>query len=223
VGIHSTRFDLAADCPHNELFGLIKRLNGDPTVDGILVQLPLPKSFDAEAVLDAISPEKDPDGLHFQNVGLMWVGRPRVRSCTPWGVMKILEHYKIPISGKKAVVVGRSNIVGKPMANLLMEAQATVTICHSKTADLRKETLDADIVVMAAGKPRMAGRDHFKKGAVVVDVGIHRLPDGKLCGDVKFEELDGWASAATPVPGGVGPMTIQMLLENTLELAKLGK
>ncbi len=224
VGIHSIEKKVPADITEAELFKLIDEFNESNTVDGILVQFPLPGHLSKEKVLARIQPMKDPDGLTYENLGLLWAGQTRVASCTPLGVMKILEHYQIPIEGKRAVVIGRSNIVGKPMAQLLNEANATVSICHSRTKDLHAYTKEADIVVVAAGKPRFVGKEAFKEGVVIVDVGIHRIEvDGKnkLCGDVRYEELEGLASAATPVPGGVGPMTIQMLLENTLHLAEL--
>lgn len=224
VGIKSIDRDLPADVSQEKLLETIEKLNHDESVDGILVQLPLPKHLDSEAALRALDPKKDPDGLTYENLGLLWGGNARVVPCTPSGVMKILEHYKIDVAGKKAVVIGRSNIVGKPMAHLLQEANATVTVCHSKTPDVKVYTREADIVVVAAGKERFIGKDAFKKDSVVVDVGMHRPSQGefanKLCGDVRFEELEGYVAAATPVPGGVGPMTIQMLLENTLTLAQ---
>lgn len=225
LGMTSLRFDLPGTTPEREIIAKVQELNADPNVDAILVQLPLPKGVRENAVIDSIAPEKDPDGLTYQNLGLLMAGRRRVAPCTPWGVMAILAHYGIALEGKRAVVVGRSNIVGKPMAQLLLEANATVTICHSKTPNLEERTREADIVVVAAGRERLLGKSAFKQGAVVIDVGIHRPTTGpfagKLCGDVRYDELEGWASAATPVPGGVGPMTIQMLMENALALAKL--
>jgi methylenetetrahydrofolate dehydrogenase (NADP+)/methenyltetrahydrofolate cyclohydrolase len=167
-----------------------------------------------------ISPMKDPDGFTYENLGLMMAGRTRVAPCTPEGVIRLLKHAAIELAGLDAVVVGRSNIVGKPMGQLLLEQNCTVTMAHSKTRNLKEVTRRADLVVIAAGRPRLFGKDDFKKDAIVVDVGIHKV-DGKLCGDVRFEELEGWARAATPVPGGVGPMTISLLLENTLKLAEL--
>lgn len=223
AGIHSFRHDLPTDTNFDTLKKLLSRLHSDKNVDGILVQLPLPKQISADEVLEILNPLKDVDGLTYENLGLLWAGRPRVKPCTPFGVMAMLEHYKISVAGKRAVVIGRSNIVGKPMAQLLMDAQATVTICHSKTPDLKVHTLQADIVVVAAGQPRFIGKDHFKKDSVVVDVGMHKKEDGKLCGDVRFEELENWVEAATPVPGGVGLMTVTMLLENTLRLAELAE
>ena len=225
AGIASTHLEQPATLSQAELNKIIDGLNADDRVDGILVQLPLPKGLNETEATERISSHKDPDGLTSGNLGLLFAGRTRVAPCTPFGVMKIFEHFKIDLAGKSAVVVGRSNIVGKPMAQLLLEANATVTIAHSKTQDLKAVTSQADIVVVAAGKPQFMGKEFFKKGAVVADVGIHRVAgqDGKskVCGDVRTEELMGFASAVTPVPGGVGPMTIQMLLENTLRLAEL--
>lgn len=225
LGLESFHYELPATATEDELISLIEKLNHDDKVDGILVQLPLPKHIRSEKALEAILPEKDPDGLTIGNLGLLFAGRKRVAPCTPWGVMAILSHYGIDVAGRHAVVVGRSNIVGKPMAQLLLEANATVTICHSKTRNLLEECQRGDIVVVAAGQPRFLGRDAFRKDAVVIDVGIHRPTEGewagKLCGDVRYEELEGWVQAATPVPGGVGPMTIQMLMENTVHLAEL--
>jgi len=225
VGIVSTEHRLPAAASMNELKAVIEKLNADPQVDGILMQLPLPKGLNSEQALQWISARKDADCLTTENLGLLWSGRPRTTPCTPWGVMVILEHYKIPIEGRTAVVIGRSNIVGKPMAYLLSQANATVTICHSKTENLREHTLRADIVVVAAGQPEFLGVGDFREGSVVIDVGMHRKPsaDGKskLCGDVRLKELGDVIEAGTPVPGGVGPMTITMLLENTLRLAEL--
>lgn len=225
LGMESFHFELPANTSEADVIALVEKLNNDSKVDGILVQLPLPKGIDAESVIAKIRPEKDPDGLTVGNLGLLFAGKKRVAPCTPWGVMAILSHYGIEVAGKHAVVVGRSNIVGKPMAQLLLDANATVTICHSRTKDLESETCRADIVVVAAGRPRFLGKQAFRAGAVVVDVGIHRPSEGdfagKLCGDVRYEELEGHVHAATPVPGGVGPMTIQMLMENTVRLAEL--
>jgi methylenetetrahydrofolate dehydrogenase (NADP+)/methenyltetrahydrofolate cyclohydrolase len=195
-------------------------LNADPSVHGILVQLPLPKHFDSDAVLEAIAPEKDVDGFHAENVGALMQGNPRFIPCTPYGVMKMLESADVPLKGAEAVIVGRSNIVGKPMAMLLLGAGCTVTVCHSQTKDLNFHTKRADILVAAVGRPKMITGDMLKPGAVVVDVGINRLPDGKLCGDVDFDSAKDVAGAISPVPGGVGPMTITMLLANTLESAE---
>ncbi len=224
VGFYSVEKKLPASISVSELKKIITDLNQDNKIDGILVQLPLPKSLSSKEVLNWVAPEKDADCLTAANLGRLWSGEPWSIPCTPYGVMKILEHYKIQAAGKRAVVVGRSNIVGKPMAHLLTEANATVTVCHSKTPNTREHTSQADIVVVAAGQPRFLGKEDFKKGSVVIDVGMHRSNENgktKLFGDVRFEELEGHVSAATPVPGGVGPMTITMLLENTLRLAEL--
>ena len=225
LGMRSFHIELPKTVAEADLIAQVAKLNQDSAVDGILVQLPLPKTINTERVMDVIDPAKDPDGLTPGNLGLLMAGRKRVAPCTPWGVMAILEHYKLPVAGQTAVVVGRSNIVGKPMAQLLLEANATVTTAHSRTRDLESITKAADIVVVAAGQARFLGRSAFREGAVVIDVGMHRPSTGpfanKLCGDVRYEELDGWVHAATPVPGGVGPMTIQMLMENTVCLAEL--
>jgi len=225
VGINSFEHRLSADTTPVQLKCLIEKLNDEVAVDGILVQLPLPKGLAPDKVLHWINPDKDVDGLTPSSMGHLWIGKPRATPCTPAGVMAILDHYSISVEGLKAVVIGRSNIVGKPMAHFLTQANATVTVCHSKTKDLSAYTRDADIVVVAAGRPQMFGKEDFKKGSIIIDVGIHRQPlkcgKDKLCGDVRFEELEGWVKAATPVPGGVGPMTISMLLENTLHLAEL--
>ena len=201
----------------------IAELNADPAVHGILVQLPLPKQFDSDAVLEAIAPEKDVDGFHAENVGALMQGMPRFIPCTPYGVMKMLEATKVPLQGAEAVIVGRSNIVGKPMAMLLLAAGCTVTVCHSQTRDLAFHTRRADILVAAVGRARMITGEMIKPGATVIDVGINRLPEaegGKLCGDVDFASASQVAGFITPVPGGVGPMTITMLLMNTLEAAE---
>jgi methylenetetrahydrofolate dehydrogenase (NADP+)/methenyltetrahydrofolate cyclohydrolase len=223
LGILSTRIDMPASSSQAELMKCIDRLNGDSGVDGVLVQLPLPEGLNADEVLLRLSPDKDADGLTYASLGLLWGGRGQIAPCTPKGVMSILEHYKIPVAGKRAVVVGRSNIVGKPMAHLLTEANATVTVCHSRTPSVQSYTREADIVVVAAGRRHLLGREDFKAGAVVIDVGMHGTGAGTsgLAGDVRFLELEGWVSAATPVPGGVGPMTITTLLENTVTLAEL--
>jgi len=219
VGISSIRINLPKETSEAELKKVIEEQNENPQVHGILVQLPLPQHISVSEVLRTIDPKKDADGLTYENMGLLWAGFPRVRSCTPYGVMKILEYYKISVVGLHAVVVGKSNIVGKPMAQMLLSAGATVTVCHRGTQNLREHTSRADLVVVAAGQKRFLGKDDFKKDSIVVDVGMHRLDGGKLCGDVRLEELENWAKAATPVPKGVGPMTITMLLENTLTLA----
>lgn len=220
VDIKSSIHKMPETTTQQELNDVIDRLNIDESVDAVLVQLPLPKHLNSNEVLERLSPEKDADGLTYTSLGHFWAGQSIVKPCTPNGVMKILEHYKISVAGMRVVVVGRSNIVGKPMAHLMTEADATVTICHSRTNKLSEYTRQADLVVVAAGKARLLGKDDFKKDAIVVDVGIHGSGKGKICGDVRFEELDGWVKAATPVPGGVGPMTIACLLENTLILAE---
>jgi methylenetetrahydrofolate dehydrogenase (NADP+) / methenyltetrahydrofolate cyclohydrolase len=220
MGILSQDIRLPSTADESTLLGQIRILNNDPRVHGILVQLPLPPAYSAERVFEAISPLKDVDGFHPTNVGLLAAGHPRFAPCTPLGVMRILDHEGIRPEGKRAVVVGRSNIVGKPMALLLLQSDATVTICNSMTPDLGSMTREAEILVVAAGKPKLVTRDMVRPGAVVIDVGINRLADGKLAGDVDFQNLLGTASRITPVPGGVGPMTIAMLLENTIASAE---
>jgi methylenetetrahydrofolate dehydrogenase (NADP+)/methenyltetrahydrofolate cyclohydrolase len=220
IGMHSEVHALAADTPQANLVAFLRRLNQDARIHGILVQLPLPKHMNARAVIEAIDPEKDVDGFHYRNVGSLVVGEPAFYPCTPWGVMKMLEEEGVQIAGRHAVVVGRSNIVGKPMALMLLNESATVTICHSKTRDLGAVTRDGDILVAAVGRARMIGGDMVKPGAVVIDVGINRLPDGRLAGDVDFAAVAPVASMITPVPGGVGPMTIAMLLANTVKSAE---
>jgi methylenetetrahydrofolate dehydrogenase (NADP+)/methenyltetrahydrofolate cyclohydrolase len=220
VGFHSVLERYSADLGEEELLARIAILNADPAIHGILVQLPLPEHIAAERVLEAIAPEKDVDGFHVANAGALMVGQPAFKPCTPYGCMKILESIDYPIRGARAVIVGASNIVGKPMAMLLLQAGATVTICNSKTRDLGHHTKDADILVVATGKPKMITGNMVKNGAVVIDVGINRMPDGKLCGDVDFDAVQYIAGWITPVPGGVGPMTITMLLMNTLEAAE---
>ena len=220
AGLHSVMEQYPADMTQDELLKRIQALNADPAIHGILVQLPLPKHIDSHLVIEAIAASKDVDGFHISNAGLLMTGKPLFRPCTPYGVMKMLESEKVEIRGAVAVIVGASNIVGKPMAMLLQSAGATVTICNSKTRDLAWHTSHADIVVVATGKPRMVTGSMIKPGAVVIDVGINRTPEGKLCGDVDFESAKQVASAITPVPGGVGPMTIAMLLVNTIEAAE---
>ena len=220
TGIHSLLEKHDASMSEAALLARVDALNRDPHIHGILVQLPLPEHIASERVLEAIAPEKDVDGFHVANAGALMVGQPEFKPCTPYGCMKILESIDYPIRGARAVIVGASNIVGKPMAMLLLQAGATVTICNSKTRDLAHHTQDADILVVATGKPKMISGDMVKNGAVVIDVGINRLPDGKLCGDVDFDAAKYRAGWITPVPGGVGPMTITMLLMNTLEAAE---
>jgi methylenetetrahydrofolate dehydrogenase (NADP+)/methenyltetrahydrofolate cyclohydrolase len=221
VGIRSDEHHLAATTSQPELMALVARLNADPAVHGILVQLPLPKQLDERKVLDAIDPRKDADGFHPFNVGALSIGIPGVpRPCTPAGVMRMLDEAKVDPKGKHALVVGRSNIVGKPMAAMLLERHATVTIAHSRTQDLAAEVARADILVAAIGKAELVKGAWVKEGAVVIDVGMNRLDDGKLVGDVEYAEAAKRASAITPVPGGVGPMTRAMLLVNTLDLAR---
>jgi len=220
VGFHSVLESYSAELGEDELLARIATLNADPSIHGILVQLPLPEHIASERVLEAIAPSKDVDGFHVANAGALMVGQPEFIPCTPYGCMKILESIDYPIRGARAVVVGASNIVGKPMALLLLQAGATVTICNSKTRDLAHHTKEADILVVATGKPKMITGDMVKTGAVVIDVGINRLPDGKLCGDIDFDTAKYIAGWITPVPGGVGPMTITMLLMNTLKAAE---
>lgn len=221
AGIASQVYRLPEDTSEESLLQLIQELNADRAVHGILVQLPLPGRLDANRVIQAIDPAKDVDGFHPLNVGRLAVGLPAPVPCTPRGIIHLLDAYSIPIAGRHAVVVGRSNIVGKPLAQLLLARDATVTVCHSKTVDLASLTRTADILVAAAGKPRLITRGMVKPGAVVVDVGINRLPEG-LVGDVDFEAVREVAGYITPVPGGVGPLTIAMLLKNTLEAALAG-
>ena len=220
AGIHSEKYSYDDDVAPQVVLDKIAAHNADPKIHGILVQFPLPKHFDADAVLEAIAPEKDVDGFRAENVGALVQGQACFIPCTPYGVMKFFEEAGVNLKGKEAVVVGRSNIVGKPMAMLLMHAGATVTVCHSQTRDLKGHCQRADILVAAIGKPKMITCDMIKPGAVVIDVGINRQPDGKLCGDVDFDSAKDVASFITPVPGGVGPMTITMLLANTLESAE---
>jgi methylenetetrahydrofolate dehydrogenase (NADP+)/methenyltetrahydrofolate cyclohydrolase len=219
VGITSVGVELPADATTRTVVDKVRALNRDGSVDGILVQLPLPSQVDTERVINAISPEKDVDGYHPENMGHLFLGKPRFSSCTPTGIMTLLSEYQIPIAGARAVVAGRSIDVGRPMAALLLNADATVTICHSKTKDLAEELKRADILVSAVGKPHFVTKEMVKEGAVVIDVGINQL-EGKLVGDVDFEAVKEIASAITPVPGGVGPMTIATLMENTFRSAQ---
>ena len=217
TGMGSRLIELPEDVTEGRLLEVIAGLNADDGVDGILVQLPLPEHIDEDRVIDAIAIEKDVDGFHPQNVSRLWLGRKCIVPCTPKGIIKMIETTGIGIAGKKAVVVGRSNIVGKPVAKLLLDRNATVTIAHSRTADLAAVCRDADILVVAVGRPKMVTGAMVKDGAVVIDVGINRGEDGKLVGDVDFESASKVAGWITPVPGGVGPMTITMLMENTIE------
>jgi len=216
VGIASFGAHLAAETPADAVLSTIQTLNADSRVDGILLQLPLPKGLDERPLLEAIDPAKDADGLHTLNLGRLLKGEPGPRSCTPAGVMALLRSNGIDPAGQRAVVIGRSILVGQPMALMLQAANATVTVAHSRTADLAAHTREADIVVVAAGRPGMVGAEHIKPGAAVVDVGIHRKPEGGLCGDVVAGEVEPIAAALSPVPGGVGPMTVTMLLVNTV-------
>lgn len=220
LGIASSKFLFPADASPPDILRLIEDLNANPEVHGILVQLPLPPHFNVTDILETISASKDVDGFHLYNVGGLVVGNTVFPPCTPYGVVKLLEHERVPIEGKNVVVVGASNIVGKPMALMLMQKDATVCICHAKTRDLAQFTILADILVVAAGYPKLILAPMVKTGAVVIDVGINRLPTGQLVGDVDFEEVRKKAALITPVPGGVGPMTVTMLLENTISAAE---
>jgi len=222
-GFNSKSYELAADTTQDELLSLIDTLNVDPEIHGILVQMPVPKHIDENAVIDRIIPSKDVDAFNPVNVGKIMTGDFEFLPCTPAGVMELLKYYNIDVAGKHCVVIGRSNIVGKPMSMLMLHANATVTICHSRTKDLKGIVSQADIVVAAVGRAGFVTADMVKEGAVVVDVGINRNENGKLCGDVDFENVSQKASYITPVPGGVGPMTIAMLMQNTLTSAKLCK
>ena len=217
IGIQSLSYELPEETTEEELLKLIGELNAKEEVNGILVQLPLPKQINEEKILLAIDPAKDVDGFHPANVGNLSIGRPGYVSCTPAGVIQLLKRSGIEIEGKECVVLGRSNIVGKPMAMLLLRENGTVTVCHSRTKNLKEITKRADILVAALGKPKFVDASYIKEGAVVIDVGIHRTENNKLCGDVDFEEVAPHTSAITPVPGGVGPMTIAMLMHNCVE------
>jgi methylenetetrahydrofolate dehydrogenase (NADP+)/methenyltetrahydrofolate cyclohydrolase len=219
-GLHSVLEQHPADMTEQALLALVDKLNQDPSIHGILVQLPLPAHIDAQKVIEAISPVKDVDGFHVASAGALMVGQPGFWPCTPYGCMKMLQSIGYELKGKHAVVIGRSNIVGKPMALMLLQKNATVTICHSGTRDLKALTLQADVIVAAVGKLNVLTADMVKPGAVVIDVGMNRNAEGKLCGDVDFAGVKKVASYITPVPGGVGPMTITMLLVNTLEAAE---
>ncbi len=220
VGIHSEVHALPADCPQDQAIATLEKLNRDPHLHGILLQLPLPPHLDAERILQSVVPEKDVDGLTWASLGALVAGHPSFEPCTPAGVMVLLERAGIPLDGRHAVVIGRSTIVGKPMALMLMARGATVTICHSRTRGLPDHTLRADILVAAVGRPRFITREMVKPGAAVIDIGINRLPDGKLVGDVDYAGVSQVAGWITPVPGGVGPMTVAMLIANTVRSAE---
>lgn len=221
IGIESLSYELPEETTEEELLGIIDKLNNDVNVHGILCQLPLPKHINEDHVIKAISPKKDVDGFHPQNVGALVIGEQGFVSCTPAGIIQLLKRSNIEIDGKRCVVVGRSNIVGKPMSLLMLRENATVTVCHSHTKNLEEICKEADILIVAIGKPQFIGKEYVKDGAVVIDVGIHRDENNKLCGDVKFDEVESVASYITPVPGGVGPMTIAMLMHNCVEAMKL--
>ena len=225
TGLHSEVHELSKDTSEKDLLALVARLNKDPKIHGILVQLPLPRQINSDRVLAAISPAKDVDGFHAESLGALVQGLPGFVPCTPAGVMEMLAHAKVPLAGARAVIVGRSTIVGKPLALLLLQKDATVTICHSRTKDLAARTREADVLIAAVGKAKLVTKDMVKPGACVIDVGINRLPDGKLAGDVDFDSVKEVAGSITPVPGGVGPMTIAMLIVNTVRSAEraLGK
>ncbi len=222
IGIDSLSYELPEETTQEELLTLIGELNGNKEVNGILVQLPLPEHIDEDAVIRAIDPKKDVDGFHPQSVGALCIGQPGFVSCTPAGIIQLLKRSGIEIAGRECVIVGRSNIVGKPMALLLLRENGTVTVAHSRTANLQEVTKRADILVVAVGRPKMITRDYVKEGAVVIDVGIHRNESGRLCGDVDYEDVAPVCSAITPVPGGVGPMTIAMLMYNCVEAGTVG-
>lgn len=217
IGIKSLSYELAEETTEVELLELVQRLNNDPKVNGILVQLPLPKHINEDAIIMAIDPNKDVDGFHPVNVGNLSIGNKGFISCTPYGIIELMKRYEIPIEGTNCVIVGRSNIVGKPISMLLLRENATVTICHSKTKDLKSVCKNADILIAAIGRPKMITADYVKEGAVIIDVGINRLEDGSLCGDVDYKDVFDKASYITPVPGGIGPMTIAMLMKNLVE------
>ena len=223
VGIESFAHDLPASTSEAELLALVKTLNDDERVDGILIQMPLPKGIDSDRIMDAVDPAKDADGFHPTNTGLLAQKRPRLRPCTPYGVIRLAEAYGIELKGKRAVVVGASNIVGRPMALELLLARSTVTVCHTGTRDLHAEVERAEVVVVAVGKPEFVPGEWIREGAAVFDVGINRMPNGKLVGDVGYAAAAERAAFITPVPGGLGPMTIAMLLSNTVDAALLRK
>ena len=221
IGVESVAYELPEETTQEELLKLVERLNQDDQINGILVQLPLPKHIDEDKIIKAIAPAKDVDGFHPQSVGALSIGQPGFVSCTPAGIIQLLKRSGIAIAGKECVVIGRSNIVGKPMALLLLRENGTVTVAHSRTKDLKSVTKRADILVVAVGKPKMIDASYVKEGAVVIDVGIHRNENNKLCGDVDYDSVYPIASAITPVPGGVGPMTIAMLMHNCVEAATM--
>lgn len=221
IGIGSLAYEMKESTTQEELLSLVKELNEREDVNGILVQLPLPKHIDEDAIIQAIDPKKDVDGFHPQSVGTMCIGEPGFLSCTPAGIIQLLKRSDIEIEGKECVIIGRSNIVGKPMALLMLRENATVTIAHSRTKDLKEVTKRADILIVAIGRPKMIDTSYVKEGAVVIDVGIHRDADNKLCGDVDYQSVEPIAKAITPVPGGVGPMTIAMLMNNCVESVAL--
>ena len=217
IGIRSESYELPEQTSEDELLALIDRLNRDPKINGILCQLPVPAHMDEDKIIRAIDPAKDVDGFHAQNVGALVIGQQGFVSCTPAGIIQLLKRSGVETDGKNCVIVGRSNIVGKPMALLMLRENATVTVCHSKTKNLPEICRQADILIVAIGRPKMITAEYVKEGAVVIDVGIHRQEDGKLCGDVDFDQVEPIAGAITPVPGGVGPMTIAMLMNNCVE------
>lgn len=221
IGIKSLAYELSEDITQEELLDLIKKLNEDNEVNGILVQLPLPKHIDEDLVIKTIDPKKDVDGFHPQSIGALSIGQKGFISCTPAGIIQLLKRSGIEIEGKECVIIGRSNIVGKPMALLMLRENATVTICHSRTKNLKEVAKRADILIVAIGKPKFVNHEYIKDGAVVIDVGIHRNENNKLCGDVDFEDVKPYVSAITPVPGGVGPMTIAMLMNNCVESTRI--
>lgn len=214
IGIGSVSYELPENTTEKELLDLIAKLNADDSIKGILCQLPVPDHIDEDKIINAIAPEKDVDGFHPQNVGSLMIGQPGFVSCTPAGIIELLKRSNIEIAGKHCVIIGRSNIVGKPMALLMLRENATVTICHSRTRNLKEICKEADILIVAIGRPQYIDAEYVKEGAVVIDVGIHRDENNKLCGDVKFDDVEPLASYITPVPGGVGPMTIAMLMNN---------
>ena len=220
IGIGSESYELPEETTEDELLALIDRLNDDPKITGILCQLPVPKHINEDTIIRRISPAKDVDGFHPMSVGALCIGEKGFASCTPAGVMKLLEYSDIAVEGRECVVVGRSNIFGKPMALMLLKANGTVTVCHSRTKNLKEVCKRADILVVAVGKPKMITEEYVKDGAVVIDVGIHRMDNGKLCGDVDYDRVEDKCSAITPVPGGVGPMTIAMLMYNCVNALK---